>query len=244
MSTKAVIIYCDGSSIGNPGPGGWGGVIIDGARVHECGAFEKETTNNRMEIKAAIESLKYSSNQNKNPTSENVLYTVHTDSQYLIKGITSWVFSWQKNGWKTSAKESVLNQDLWEEILNVTSNLSISWKHVRGHTGVVLNERVDEIANGFARDNPPTLFSGSAKDYPPLQRKEESNTESTPKTSQNGKVYSYISLVDNVAMRHATWAECKARVAGKRFTKFRKTVSAEDEKNILADWGKSVNSLL
>lgn len=242
MSTKAVIIYCDGSSIGNPGPGGWGGVVIDGANVHECGAFEKETTNNRMEIKASIETLKYSSKQNS--SLENVLYTVHTDSQYLIKGITSWVFSWQKNGWKTSAKEPVLNQDLWEELLDITKNLSISWKHVRGHTGVVLNERVDEIANGFARENPPTLFSGNAREYPPLMKREDTPVASVSAASPSGKVYSYISLVDNVAMRHATWAECKARVAGKRFTKFRKTVSAEDEKNILADWGKSVNSLL
>lgn len=141
-------IYTDGSSLGNPGQGGWGVVIAkEGKVIKELGGFEKMTTNNRMEIKAVIESLKYL----KNSKEEVVIFV---DSNYVLLGITNWIFNWQKNGWRTANKKPVLNQDLWQELFDLKESClsKLSWQKVKGHAGHVYNERADEIATSCASE--------------------------------------------------------------------------------------------
>ncbi len=131
-------VYTDGACSGNPGPGGWGGVIIDSGDIIELSGGEKDTTNNRMELTAVIESLRKVS-----PGSELI---VTTDSQYVKKGITEWINNWIKNNWKTAAKKPVKNKDLWQELLNLSKIHEIEWKWVKGHSGHPQNERCDELA--------------------------------------------------------------------------------------------------
>jgi ribonuclease HI len=137
-----ITIYTDGSSRGNPGPGGWGAIIIDGEKIKEIGGREEKTTNNRMEMMAAIMAL-----QNIPQNSEIEIFA---DSEYLIKGITIWIKNWQRNNWRTKDKREVLNKDLWQKLLEAAEAKNIEWKKVAGHSGHELNERCDEIATSFA----------------------------------------------------------------------------------------------
>lgn len=142
-------IYTDGSSLGNPGPGGWGVVVVKNRKIiSDFGGHDKETTNNRMELMGAIEALKYLS---KNKTEGEI----HTDSTYVLNGITSWIHNWEKNGWKTANKKPVLNKELWEELSSLSKELGnkVSWKKVKGHSGHVFNDRADEIATEHAGKN-------------------------------------------------------------------------------------------
>ncbi len=136
--TPTVEIFCDGACSGNPGPGGYGAILRYSGHVKELKGGAKNTTNNRMEMTAAIEALR----QLTRPC--QVLIT--TDSQYLVKGMTEWIAGWQRKGWRNSKKEPVVNQDLWEQLLTVTKPHSVQWKWVRGHAGHVENERCDQLA--------------------------------------------------------------------------------------------------
>ncbi len=138
MNDKKILIYTDGACSGNPGPGGWGAVIIYGDETKEIFGGEKSTTNNRMELLAAINALKSVCDD-----SEVVLCT---DSQYVKNGITSWISSWTKNNWKNSKKQEVKNKDLWLELIDVSSKRNIEWRWVKGHAGHDFNERADELA--------------------------------------------------------------------------------------------------
>lgn len=137
--TDIIEIFTDGACRGNPGPGGWGVVLIAGNRRKELYGGESDTTNNRMELKAAIEAL------NALNGSRNVL--LHTDSRYVMDGINDWLPNWKKRGWKTSAKKPVKNQDLWQALDEAISRHQIEWNWVRGHTGVAGNEAADALAN-------------------------------------------------------------------------------------------------
>jgi len=132
-------IYTDGACKGNPGPGGWGALILNGDKKNEIYGGEDETTNNRMEILAVIMALKTIS-----PKSE---ITVFTDSTYVQKGILDWITKWKTNGWKTSNKKEVKNKDLWIELDSLNNELSISWVWVKGHSGHPGNDRADYLAN-------------------------------------------------------------------------------------------------
>ena len=151
MKNKNIEIYTDGSSLGNPGPGGWGVVIISNEKPNhefiELGGGEKDTTNNRMELQAVIEAVRYI-----NENCKESIVTINADSAYVLGGVTNWVFGWEKNGWKTSKKEPVLNQDLWKELISLVRNFDgeIIWKKVKGHSGVEYNEKADEIATSYA----------------------------------------------------------------------------------------------
>ncbi len=155
-----ITIYTDGASRGNPGPGGWGGIITSDDKIVETGGSEAHTTNNRMELTAAIRSLEFAIN---NFQFSDVL--INTDSEYVMKGITIWIHKWQKKGWKTAGRKPVLNQDLWQELLRVTEDKKIEWKYVAGHAGVPLNERADEIATSFADNFTPALYNGPKDKY-------------------------------------------------------------------------------
>ena len=134
-----VDIYTDGACSGNPGPGGWGALLVhDGVEKTICGG-EKETTNNRMEMTAAIEALKAL----KRPCNIHL----HTDSSYLRDGITKWIHGWKKNGWRTADKKPVKNQDLWLELETQLERQQVTWHWVKGHAGHTENERADALAN-------------------------------------------------------------------------------------------------
>ncbi len=133
-----VEIFCDGACSGNPGPGGYGAVLRFRGVEKELSGAEKQTTNNRMELTAALEALRQLTRPCK--------VTVTTDSQYLVKGMTEWLASWQRKNWINSKKEPVLNRDLWEALVDAVKLHDVSWKWVRGHNGHAENERCDTIA--------------------------------------------------------------------------------------------------
>jgi len=145
-------IYTDGACTGNPGPGGWGVVFYfqDGS-VYELGGAEPETTNNRMEMQAAIASLELF-----HESGQDQSLAIYSDSQYLIKGITEWIQGWKQKGWQTASGKTVLNQDLWQRLDQLNHPL-ISWQYVKAHQGIAGNERCDAIARGFAQSHPPEL---------------------------------------------------------------------------------------
>jgi ribonuclease HI len=186
-STHSLIqkIYTDGACSGNPGPGGWGTVVYfeDGA-AHELGGAAAQTTNNRMEIQAAIAALDYLLESRQ---TEPV--TLYTDSEYVKNGITKWVSGWKRKGWKTASGAAVLNQDLWETLdrLNqkVAKQTPLQWQHVKGHSGDVGNDRCDVIARGFSLNSPPTLRQRSVSNMPsaPSAGKTRAIAIKTPESS-------------------------------------------------------------
>ena len=136
-------IYTDGACSGNPGPGGWGVLIIDGETRREFCGGERETTNNRMELTAAIRALE--------ETADDGPVRLHTDSQYVKNGINDWIRNWKRNGWKTSAKKPVKNKDLWEALDALIQDRAVDWRWVKGHAGHPGNERADELARKGAQ---------------------------------------------------------------------------------------------
>jgi ribonuclease HI len=139
---KRVEIFTDGACKGNPGPGGWGALLRMGKHEKELAGGEPATINNRMEMTAVIRALE--------ALIEPCEVTVHSDSRYVIDGITKWVHGWQKKGWVTSGKKPVFNEDLWRELIAATARHKITWEWVKGHDGHVENERVDRIASAAA----------------------------------------------------------------------------------------------
>ncbi len=140
---RKIEIYTDGSSLGNPGPGGWGVVVVEDNKIlKEIGGGEKNTTNNRMELQAAIEALKF---VYRNKIEDVAIFA---DSAYVLGGITTWIHGWERNGWKTANKKPVLNQELWQELLSLERSLKIkiNWQKVKGHSGHIYNDKADEIA--------------------------------------------------------------------------------------------------
>jgi len=230
------IIFSDGASKGNPGPGGWGAIVANSERVVELGGGEPNTTNNRMELRAALEALTYAATLGANEID------VYADSSYVIQGATKWGAGWRRNGWITSTKKPVLNKDLWEPLLDVIDTISarIVWHNVGGHIGIPGNERVDTIADAFATSEPVQLHSGTRDAYGTdithvrfdvdLQKKKSATRERS-----KAKAFSYISEVDGVVQVHKTWSECEARVRGKK-ARFKKALSASDEASVIASF--------
>lgn len=137
--TKIIEIYTDGACRGNPGPGGWGALLLSGGRRKTMHGGAAETTNNRMELTAAIEAL--------NALKPGRDVVLHTDSKYVMDGITSWMANWKKRGWKTAARKPVKNQDLWQALDLASERHDIKWVWVRGHDGNAGNEEADALAN-------------------------------------------------------------------------------------------------
>lgn len=136
---KKITIYTDGACSGNPGPGGWGALLLYADHRKELMEGDFNTTNNRMELTAAIEAL--------NALKEKCSVTLHTDSIYVKDGITKWIDNWKQNGWRTAAKKPVKNADLWQALDEAVARHNIKWKWVKGHDGDEGNERADELAN-------------------------------------------------------------------------------------------------
>ena len=143
-------IYTDGACVGNPGPGGWAAIILTEGNKKEIFGGEKLTTNNRMELTAAIKALEYCvENEGKQPSLKQI--EIYTDSTYVKEGITVWINKWEKNGWKTASKKPVKNKDLWKKLKDLSSKHSIKWIWVKGHANNKYNNIVDELAQGAIR---------------------------------------------------------------------------------------------
>ena len=136
--TKNVDIWTDGACSGNPGPGGWGAVLRYGDTEKEISGAEAATTNNRMELMGAISALEALKRETK--------VTLHTDSKYVMDGVTKWIHGWKKNGWKTADKKPVKNEDLWKRLDAANASHDVTWKWVKGHSDDVMNNRADELA--------------------------------------------------------------------------------------------------
>jgi ribonuclease HI len=148
MSENLVEIYTDGACRGNPGPGGWGAILRNSATEKELWGGEADTTNNRMELTAAIRALQ--------ALKRPVDIRLHTDSQYVLKGISSWIHGWKRNGWRTSDRKPVKNADLWQELDRLRGDHRIEWVWIKGHAGHPENERADALANRGIDELPKT----------------------------------------------------------------------------------------
>lgn len=230
--SRKVIIYTDGASSGNPGPGGWGAIISREGKIKEIGGKKLKTTNNRMEMSAAIKALE--------ETEINDDISLYTDSSYLINGITKWIFGWIKNDWKTSTKQEVLNKDLWQELYLLTKNRKIQWVAVKGHAGSLLNNRADEIAVSFSKNKTTDLFFGEARDYKfnVLTLTQDELVSKTDSSRKKQKAFSYLSMINGEIQKHKTWTDCENRVKGQSAAKFRKTLNEDDESKIIEEWKK------
>jgi len=245
-----IVAYTDGACIGNPGPGGWAAIIVrDGAREEISGAAA-DTTNNRMELTAAIEALR------RLPSDAPV--TVVTDSQYLLKGMTSWLAGWQRRGWRTATGEPVLNRDLWETLAALAGS-RVTWEWVRGHNGHPENERVDRLARAQAQAGLKRAGRGgvAARGASPGETHDAPGGHARPgarggrgapspaagEARANGLAGpsrtgwpTYLSLVDGRLMRHHDWPSCERRVHGQPRARFKKCRSADEERATVAAW--------
>lgn len=236
---EKMIIFTDGACSGNPGPGGWGAILVSPlGKIKELGGAEKNTTNNKMELTAAIEAL---SALTKVKTLSSKEITLYTDSKYVIQGITGWIFGWKKNGWKTADGKDVSNKEYWENLLRVVqeNQFKIEWLYVPGHMGFPGNERCDEIAVAFSQGYSADLFQGAKSDYSvnvdqvpaaidPASSKTEKKSPKIPAV--------YLSFVDGKLYRDKDWKSCEARVKGRPGAKYKKIERAEEEEEILKKW--------
>lgn len=236
------IIYTDGACSGNPGPGGWGAIVlVDGIQVQELGGGERATTNNRMEMSGVLNALEYIDEWKGN-------VTIYTDSTYVIRGITQWVWGWKRNNWRTAEGKEVSNQDLWQRLFEVVQNRKglgeISWNYVRGHRGTPGNERCDEIAVAFSRGGRASLYHGPVTEYAIdiLTLPETEPLSAMKPKAEKTQAHSYLSVIGGIVYRHKDWSSCERRVKGKSGAKFKKSTSAENEKEILKSWGISNGS--
>ena len=226
MNTTDIIT--DGACSGNPGRGGWATIIVHNGNAIEHSGSAEDTTNNRMELTAALVGLQHTPRD----------HTIHfyTDSQYLINGITKWVKGWQKNGWKTRTGDPVENKDLWEALIAHT-HPNVYWHHVKGHAGHVHNER----ANTLAQRQAGSRGTGAAS--PSAPRPGLSRPLPTGSTSIAGTRFPcYISVVNGVVERHGTWDDCKAATHGVSGARFKKVASLAELQTQLQNWGVSSGS--
>ncbi len=234
---KKIIIFTDGAAKGNPGKGGFGAVISYDANVLEIGAYKSHTTNNEMELRAVVEALKVVvGKKQKQPVA------IYTDSKYVVEGAKGWIFGWLKNGWKTKAETDVVNKELWQELLPLLNKIEIEWHKVPGHVGIIGNERADTIASDLAESKNVVLYNGPQSEYrldisDTSYDEEAAKKRSDTRKRSAQKAFSYVSMVDGVVKTHSTWKECEERVKGKKGVKFKKSLDASNEKEIIKDFG-------
>ena len=229
-----ITIFTDGASSGNPGPGGWGTVVRHGDQVTELGRAETRTTNNRMELEAVLEGLKFVVEHSMN----SLPITLYTDSSYVANGATNWIKGWKVRGWTNKMGDPIANVDLWKDMALVLPDVNVKFENVSGHSGIPGNERCDEIATGFAKGVPVHLYNGAYSQYDhdleniavdPKMKKSKDRSKAT--------AFSYLSLVGGVLKIHSSWNDCKARVEGQKGTRYKKSISKSDEDAIRKSWG-------
>lgn len=217
-----VVVYTDGACRGNPGPGGWAAVLDRAGWFEEIGGREERTTNNRMEMRAALEGLR------RVRVGEAV--RVVTDSRYLHDGISRWIHAWRRRGWRKADGGEVLNRDLWEALEGATRRpgLPVSWEHVRGHAGHALNERCDALATAFARGESPRLRCGDGSWIPGL---------TSERLAPGLKFPIYLSLVEEELRVHLDWGDCEHWVKGAKGGRYKKVRNPSELSGVLASWG-------
>lgn len=234
MPKDKVIIFTDGASKGNPGPGGWGAVISVDGEVIELGARDKETTNNEMELMALLKSLEYLDGYDPR-------VHVYVDSKYVLNGVTKWLPRWKENNWKTAGKKPVTHKTLWKKLDVVLEKYAPTLEYIPGHAGIHGNERADGIAQGFAEGRKFKLFSGKKENYPvDLSDLEKRHAGASDKKKRSrAKAHSYVSCVDGVVRTHATWADCEKVVKGARGAKFKKALSQAEETKLIDEYTRT-----
>lgn len=239
MKKDVCTIYTDGASRGNPGPGGWGTIVIIDGQVTELAGAQNPATNNQMELEAVIQGLKYI--QKHYPDSAVAL---HADSRYVLNGIEKWLDGWVKKEWVTMAKKSVENKVQWEQLLTLRDHFGKKLKLIKvdGHSGHVYNDRCDELAVAAALGKKPKLFGGSLKQYEQFLTDNPPRSEKkSPSKSKTGPAYSYVSLVGGKVYADKDWATCEKRVKGKP-AKYKKVFSKNEETELIQDY--TIQSLL
>lgn len=237
-----IALFTDGACSGNPGPGGWACVLaLPEGRAQELAGREAPTTNNRMEMRAVLEGLR-AVRALPGPV------VVHTDSTYVLGGMTKWLAGWKRRGWLTAAGEPVKNEDLWralDELRDARGRGGVQWRWVRGHDGHDANERCDELAVALSKGRPVALYDGPLLAYPYgslAPSPEEALPESRPRATGPGAAAAsgpatYLSLVDGRLERHDVWKDCEARVKGRGGARFKKVRTAQEERAVLKSWG-------
>lgn len=232
-----IIAFTDGASLGNPGPGGYGVVMINPqlSEVVELGGNKKETTNNEMELTAIVSAVSYS-------IMSDLPILIYTDSAYVVNGITKWIHGWKRRGFMTKENEPVKNRRLWEDLDGVVSQKKdVKFKLLPSHMGIPGNERADEIATLYGKGEDVLLFRGNMDSYGvedilKIPSDEEIATMKEMKSKRKkGKAYSYLSVVEGELMMHKTWGECEERVRGVS-AKYKKAMSREEEGEIINQW--------
>ena len=249
-SKNSILIYTDGACSGNPGPGGWASIIYLNNFVYEIADRQTNTTNNQMELLAAIKALQFVlENISNNKINEIYLYT---DSVYVIKGITQWIHGWKKNDFINQQNEPVANKNLWLELDNLVLKvqkvlqLKINWLYVRGHVGVDGNERCDEVAVAFSKNEYIDLnFQVPANEYL-FDILKTPKTEALPdfkkQNSNTSKNSWYLVYHAGVLSKYLTWKECESKVKGVPGVKFKKVSSHDEEQALLKQWGVLVRN--
>ena len=195
----------------------------------ELGGGEDHTTNNRMELLAAISALE------KAGFSEQPI--IYTDSAYVLSGATRWIIGWQKNNWQTSQKTDVLNRDLWERLVTaMRKRRKVDWRLLKGHSGIPGNVRCDVIATSNADKKPIVLYVGSRERYGVSLTVPQQN----PAVKKPSRVFthSYVSMVGGIIQVHRTWEDCRVHVLGVSDAKYKKSTSPENEAEIMEDFRK------
>lgn len=234
LMQKHITIFTDGASSGNPGPGGWGTIVAYDDRVVELGGREDKTTNNRMELQAVLEGLKFIVEERMGSQPIKLF----TDSSYVANGITSWIVGWQKRNWTNQAGETIANVDIWKNMAQVLKEVHVSITNISGHSGIPGNERADQIATGCIKDSSFYLYNGALSEYDvDLENIKVDPQQKKEKDRKKGKAYSYVSLVNGNFNIHYTWDECKKMVEGAKGAKYKKAMSKEDEETIKRSWG-------
>ena len=239
MNKNEILAFTDGASRGNPGAGGYGAVaLVGGEMIKEWGGHQDNTTNNKMELLAVIELVR-------GLVGKKEMLVIHTDSGYVLNGITKWIFNWKRNNWITKGETEVLNRDLWEDLDCVVGEYKntgdITWVHVPGHSGLLGNEQADKIATAFADKKDYKLYDGKFSDYGidisnVVIDKEKNAKRSAAKKRARSKAYSYVSCVEGEIKIDKDWGTCESRVRGKKGVKFKKTLSKKEEDALIKEW--------
>lgn len=230
---REFVLYTDGACSGNPGPGGWAFVLFDGReKVIERAHSVDQTTNNRMEMMALLEGLREIHAQMA-ATSEAYSVVIYIDSSYVVNGCTKWISAWRRREWKTMDGKDVLNRDLWEVLDSVCRTLpsKTRWNIVPGHSGIPGNEKCDELAVRVQKER-------SSHDRSFLLSQYEFDLTKHPDLSRFRKQDPfYMSYVNGILEKHATWSQCEARVKARPGAKFKKVKNLHEEEETLKAWG-------
>ncbi|RYZ74070.1 MAG: ribonuclease HI [Proteobacteria bacterium] len=223
MPTARNVIFTDGSSLGNPGPGGYGAILLFCEGIcTEFGGSEPHTTSNAMELLGAVVALRAVRQKDQHTA-------VYSDSSYLVNNANTSLSRWARNGWMTLEGKPIANQEKWQALFEILKDFTkVDFHHVSGHAGLLGNERCDLIARGFAEGKRIQLYSGPTPNHP--------DAKTINDWFENFAPY-YLSFLDGKLLKHTTWPECEARVKAKKGAKFKKIKTKSEEADTLKNWG-------